>query len=239
VGDQTIVGTLPRVLVPMDVVSTETEGEAGGVSVSDPTHDVRGRPVVLAAGGPEGDDAEPRIRLLGGVGLWAAGAVVASGVVAAASFWTVIDSVGTSHDPLWVSPVTVSREANDDRPSESPSDDASHDADDDSGRRSNDDASDLSGPVTTDDSGHNSGPGSGDEPSDNSSPDPTNDPTDNSGPGSSDEPTDNSGPGSGGGSGDNSGPGGGSGDNSGVNSGHGSDSNSGGSSGSNSGHGSS
>ena len=148
-------------LVPMDVVSTAAEGEAGGVSVPESTLDVRGRPVVLAAGGREGDDAEPRIRWLGGVGLWAAGAVVASGVVAAASFWTVMESVGTSHDPLWVSPVTVTRDANDDRPSESPSDDASHDADD-SGPRSNDDASDVSSPVTTDDSRDNSGPGSGD-----------------------------------------------------------------------------
>ncbi len=129
----------------MDIVSTAAEGEAGGVSVPDSTHDARRRPVVLAAGGQEGDGAEPRIRWLGGVGLWAAGAVIAGGVVAAASAWTVMESVETSHDPLWVSPLTVTHDANDDRPSESPSDDASHDADD-SGPRSNDDASDLSGP---------------------------------------------------------------------------------------------
>ena len=157
----------------MDVVSAAAEGEAGGVSVPDSTDDVHRRPVVLAAGGREGDGAEPRIRWLGGVGLWAAGAVVAGGVVAAASAWTVMDSVDTSHDPLWVSPVTVTRDANDDRPSGSPSDDASHDADDDSGPRSNDDASDLSSPDPTDDSGDNSGPGSGDDSSDLSSPDPT------------------------------------------------------------------
>ena len=104
----------------MDVVSAAAEGEAGGVSVPDSTHDVHRRPVVLAAGGREGDGAEPRIRWLGGVGLWAAGAVVAGGVVAAASAWTVMDSVDTSHDPLWVSPVTVTRDANDDRPSGHP-----------------------------------------------------------------------------------------------------------------------
>ena len=211
----------------MDVVSDAAAGEAGGVSAPDSTHDSRGRPVVLAAGAQERDGAQPRIRWLGGVGLWAAGAVVACGVVAAASAWTVMESVDTTHDPLWVSPESVTGDRTDDRPLESPSSDVSHDVDD-SGPRSNNDASGPSTPVTTDDSSDNSGPGSGDESSDSSGPGSGDESSDNSGPGSGDQSSDNSGPGSGGGSDDNSGPGsgGGSDDNSGPGSGGGSDDNS-------------
>ncbi len=134
------------------------------------------RPVVLEVLAPLPPATTGRAGWLGRIGLAAAGAVAAGALVAAASAWTVVESVGTRPpDPLWVTPVGAghrdrpdvrpvqpARTFTEDAPASGPSGDATGPSQADAGQDGQDDSDqDDSGQDEQEQHGHGQDDGPG------------------------------------------------------------------------------